>query len=73
MRLVLITMFLLSIGRVSSCQEAYTVIESGTLPLRHYVGDQVTLRVGPRADGGERIKTVRGVGYLYVKSSTASP
>ena len=24
-------------------------------------------KLGPRADGSERIKTVRGVGYLYVK------
>jgi hypothetical protein len=38
-------MLLLSIGRVSWGQEAYTVIESGTLPLRHYVGDQVTMRL----------------------------
>ena len=26
-------------------------------------------KLGPRPDGGERIKTVRGVGYLYVKPS----
>jgi DNA-binding response OmpR family regulator len=30
-------------------------------------------KLGPLAGGGERIKTVRGVGYLYVKPSTASP
>jgi len=31
-------------------------------------------KLGPLPDGGERIKTVRGVGYLYVKrSGTASP
>ena len=30
-------------------------------------------KLGPLLDGGERIKTVRGVGYLYVKPSTASP
>jgi two-component system response regulator CpxR len=30
-------------------------------------------KLGPLPDGGERIKTVRGVGYLYVKPSTASP
>ena len=30
-------------------------------------------KLGPLPDGGERIKTVRGVGYLYVKRSTASP
>ena len=26
-------------------------------------------KLGPLPDGGERIKTVRGVGYLYVKPS----
>jgi two-component system response regulator CpxR len=30
-------------------------------------------KLGPLPGGGERIKTVRGVGYLYVKPSTASP
>jgi two-component system response regulator CpxR len=30
-------------------------------------------KLGSLPDGGERIKTVRGVGYLYVKPSTASP
>jgi two-component system response regulator CpxR len=30
-------------------------------------------KLGPLAGGGERIKTVRGVGYLYVKPSTALP
>jgi two-component system response regulator CpxR len=30
-------------------------------------------KLGPLPDGGERIKTVRGVGYLYVKPSTATP
>jgi two-component system response regulator CpxR len=30
-------------------------------------------KLGPLPDGGERIKTVRGVGYLYVKRSTVSP
>jgi len=30
-------------------------------------------KLGPLPDGGERIKTVRGVGYLYVKPGTASP
>jgi two-component system response regulator CpxR len=30
-------------------------------------------KLGPLSGGGERIKTVRGVGYLYVKPSTASP
>jgi two-component system response regulator CpxR len=29
----------------------------------------VRRKLGPLPDGGERIKTVRGVGYLYVKSS----
>jgi len=28
-------------------------------------------KLGPLAGGGERIKTVRGVGYIYVKRSTA--
>jgi DNA-binding response OmpR family regulator len=26
-------------------------------------------KLGPLADGSERIKTVRGVGYLYVRKS----
>jgi two-component system response regulator CpxR len=30
-------------------------------------------KLGPLPGGGERIKTIRGVGYLYVKRSTASP
>ena len=30
-------------------------------------------KLGPLPGGGDRIKTVRGVGYLYVKPSTASP
>jgi two-component system response regulator CpxR len=30
-------------------------------------------KLGLLPNGGERIKTVRGVGYLYVKPSTASP
>jgi len=30
-------------------------------------------KLGPFPNGGERIKTVRGVGYLYVKPSMASP
>jgi DNA-binding response OmpR family regulator len=30
-------------------------------------------KLGQLPGGGERIKTVRGVGYLYVKPSTASP
>jgi two-component system response regulator CpxR len=30
-------------------------------------------KLGPLPGGGERIKTVRGVGYLYVKPSAASP
>jgi two-component system response regulator CpxR len=30
-------------------------------------------KLGHLPGGGERIKTVRGVGYLYVKPSTASP
>jgi DNA-binding response OmpR family regulator len=30
-------------------------------------------KLGPLPGGGERIKTVRGVGYLYVKPSTAVP
>jgi two-component system response regulator CpxR len=30
-------------------------------------------KLGPLPDGGDRIKTVRGIGYLYVKPSTASP
>jgi two-component system response regulator CpxR len=30
-------------------------------------------KLGPLAGGGERIKTIRGVGYLYVKPSTAGP
>jgi two-component system response regulator CpxR len=30
-------------------------------------------KLGPLPDGGERIKTVRGVGYLYVKPSTDAP
>ena len=30
-------------------------------------------KLGPLPGGGERIKTVRGVGYLYVKPGTASP
>ncbi len=30
-------------------------------------------KLGPLPGGGERIKTIRGVGYLYVKPSTASP
>ncbi len=30
-------------------------------------------KLGPIPGGGERIKTIRGVGYLYVKPSTASP
>ncbi len=30
-------------------------------------------KLGPLAGGGERIKTIRGVGYLYVKPSTAQP
>jgi two-component system response regulator CpxR len=30
-------------------------------------------KLGPLPDGGERIKTIRGVGYLYVKPSTAAP
>jgi len=30
-------------------------------------------KLGPLPAGGERIKTVRGVGYLYVRPSTASP
>jgi two-component system response regulator CpxR len=29
-------------------------------------------KLGPLPDGGERIKTVRGVGYLYVKPGAAS-
>jgi len=29
-------------------------------------------KLGPLAGGGERIKTVRGVGYLYVKPSGSS-
>lgn len=30
-------------------------------------------KLGPLTDGGERIKTVRGVGYLYVKPSGSAP
>jgi two-component system response regulator CpxR len=30
-------------------------------------------KLGPLPGGGDRIKTIRGVGYLYVKPSTASP
>jgi len=30
-------------------------------------------KLGPLAGGGDRIKTVRGVGYLYVKPSTVQP
>ncbi len=30
-------------------------------------------KLGPLAGGGDRIKTIRGVGYLYVKPSTAQP
>jgi two-component system response regulator CpxR len=30
-------------------------------------------KLGPLPGGGERIKTIRGVGYLYVKPGTASP
>ncbi len=30
-------------------------------------------KLGPLPGGGDRIKTVRGVGYLYVRPSTASP
>ena len=30
-------------------------------------------KLGPLPDGGERIKTIRGVGYLYVKPGAAPP
>ena len=30
-------------------------------------------KLGPLAGGSERIKTIRGVGYLYVRPSTAQP
>ena len=30
-------------------------------------------KLGPSPDGGERIKTIRGVGYLYVKPSGGGP
>lgn len=31
---------------------------------------KLRMKLGPRADGGLRIKTVRGIGYLYIKPTT---
>jgi two-component system response regulator CpxR len=58
-------------GRVVSREElSHDVLQRKLLPFDRSLDmhlSKLRRKLGPAAQGGERIKTVRGVGYIYVK------
>lgn len=69
----LLKTFLRSAGRVLSREEMVrTVLSREFSPFDRSMDTHVSnlrKKLGPRADGSERIKGVRGIGYIYVLSS----
>jgi two-component system response regulator CpxR len=69
----LLKTFLRSVGRVLSREEMVrTVLSREFSPFDRSMDTHVSnlrKKLGPRSDGSERIKGVRGIGYIYVLSS----
>jgi DNA-binding response OmpR family regulator len=71
----LLKTFLISIGHVLSREEMVRAVLSRDFsPFDRSIDTHVSnlrKKLGPRTDGSERIKGVRGIGYIYVLASHA--
>jgi two-component system response regulator CpxR len=71
---ILLEVFLKAVGRVLTREElARTVLEREFGPFDRSIDMHVSnlrKKLGRQSDGSERIKSVRGVGYVYTCPST---